>query len=80
MFASSLCNRENNGIVVASLTGFGFLGFFLGPISSVGLNRISTTWTPFIGISPTAFVFGTAQILIVLISIPFYKILNQKEL
>ncbi|WP_025179313.1 MFS transporter [Leptospira kirschneri] len=76
--ASSLCNRENNGIVMASLTGFGSLGFFLGPISSVGLDRISTTWTPFIGASPTAFVFGTAQILIVLISIPFYKILNQK--
>ncbi|EMF43767.1 hypothetical protein LEP1GSC067_2162 [Leptospira interrogans serovar Lora str. TE 1992] len=73
--ASSLCTRENNGIVMASLTGFGSLGFFLGPISSVGLDRIST---PFIGSSSTAFVFGTAQILIVLVSIPFYKILNEK--
>ncbi|EMY24555.1 hypothetical protein LEP1GSC115_1818 [Leptospira interrogans serovar Australis str. 200703203] len=26
--ASSLCTRENNGIVMASLTGFGSLGFF----------------------------------------------------
>lgn len=76
--ASSLCTRENNGIVMASLTGFGSLGFFLGPISSVGLDRISTTWPPFIGSSSTAFVFGTAQILIVLVSIPFYKILNEK--
>ncbi|TQE65263.1 MFS transporter [Leptospira noguchii] len=76
--ASSLCPRENNGIVMASLTGFGSLGFFLGPISSVGLDRFSTVWPPFIGSSPTAFLFGIAQILIVLASIPFYKILNQK--
>ncbi|EMS89375.1 MFS transporter [Leptospira noguchii] len=76
--ASSLCPRENNGIVMASLTGFGSLGFFLGPISSVGLDRFSTVWPPFIGSSPTALLFGIAQILIVLASIPFYKILNQK--
>lgn len=78
--ASSLCKRENNGLVMAGLMGFGSLGFFLGPISSVGLDRISTTWAPFLGSSLTAFVFGSAQILIVLTSIPFYKILNKKEL
>lgn len=78
--ASSLCKRENNGLVMAGLMGFGSLGFFLGPIFSVGLDRISTTWAPFLGSSLTAFVFGSAQILIVLTSIPFYKILNKKEL
>ncbi|AVV52150.1 MULTISPECIES: MFS transporter [Leptospira] len=74
--ASSLCKRENNGLVMTGLMGFGSLGFFLGPISSVELDRV--TWVPFFESSFTAFVFGFAQILIVLASIPFYKILNKK--
>ncbi|TGL69638.1 MFS transporter [Leptospira kmetyi] len=77
--ASSLCTRENNGLVMAGLTGFGSLGFFLGPISSVGLDRISASTASVFGSSLTAVVFGLAQILIVLVSVPFYKILNKKE-
>ncbi|MBM9500694.1 MFS transporter [Leptospira sp. 201903071] len=77
--ASSLCNRENNGIVMSALTGIGSLGFFLGPISSVGLDKISDSIFLFRSSSLTAVVFGLAQILLVLVSIPFYKFLNQKE-
>ncbi|XDD52403.1 MFS transporter [Leptospira sp. WS92.C1] len=77
--ASSLCTRENNGIVMAGLTGFGSLGFFLGPISSVGLDQAAVSLFPAFGFSMTALLFGLAQIVIVLISIPFYKTLNQKE-
>ncbi|TGK33867.1 MFS transporter [Leptospira gomenensis] len=76
--ASSLCGKENNGIVMSALTGIGSLGFFLGPISSVGIDQISRTFVPSLEHSLTALSFGIAQILIVLISFPFYKILNQK--
>ncbi|TGL75839.1 MFS transporter [Leptospira yasudae] len=77
--ASSLCSRENNGLVMAGLTGFGSLGFFLGPISSVGLDRVSAAVNPAWNSSLTAVVFGLAQIAIVLVSIPFYKTLNKKD-
>ncbi|EMY78499.1 transporter, major facilitator domain protein [Leptospira weilii serovar Ranarum str. ICFT] len=77
--ASSLCKRENNGLVMTVLTGIGSLGFFLGPISSVGLDRISSALGPTWSSSLTAIVFGSAQILIVLASIPFYRTLNKKE-
>nr|WP_269083821.1 MFS transporter [Leptospira alstonii] len=77
--ASSLCTRKNNGLVMTVLTGIGSLGFFLGPISSVRLDRVSSELAPFFEFSLTAIVFGFAQILIVLASIPFYGTLNKKE-
>ncbi|TGM58710.1 MFS transporter [Leptospira adleri] len=77
--ASSLCNPENNGIVMSALTGIGSLGFFLGPISSVGLDKIADSVFLFRSSSLTALVFGLAQILLVVASIPFYRYLNKKE-
>ncbi len=76
ILVSKLSPSGYNASVMAGFTGFGSIGFMLGPICSVLLER-------FLQLEPGQFgiislLFGGLEILVVLITIPFYRRLTHE--
>ncbi|NCN11531.1 MAG: MFS transporter [Leptospira sp.] len=80
ILASRLAPKGLDATIMSGFTGFGSLGFLLGPIASVGLENFwketESIADPFFALSSS---FGFLEILMVAITIPFLSKL-QKQL
>ncbi len=72
ILASRLAPKGYNASVMAGFTGFGSIGFMLGPVASVLLERfLSQNYENSFPI--LSGIFGGLEIFIVLLTLPFYK-------
>lgn len=72
MLASRLAPEGYNASVMSGFTGFGSIGFMLGPIASVLLQRfLSQNYAN--SFSLLSGIFGGLEIIVVLITLPFYR-------
>ncbi len=77
IMAASMAKREYNASVMAGFTGFGSIGFMLGPICSVFLlNYLQKVYKEHsFGILSAG--FGLLEVLIVIFTVPIYKRLRE---
>jgi MFS family permease len=73
MMAASLAKREYNASVMAGFTGVGSIGFMLGPIFAVLILRFLEKFYPDISFGAVSLLFGSLEILVVLLTLPLYK-------
>ena len=77
MMASSMAKREYNASVMAGFTGIGSIGFMLGPIASVLLLESLKSQNISNSFEITSFVFGSLEVLVVILTLPIYKKLKE---
>ncbi len=77
MMAASLAKREYNATVMAGFTGVGSIGFMLGPIFAVLILRFLEKFYPEISFGAVSLLFGSLEILVVLLTLPLYKKLRE---
>ncbi|MDX1960484.1 MAG: MFS transporter [Leptospiraceae bacterium] len=74
MMVIRLSPKNLNASVISGFTGFGSIGFMLGPICSVLLqNYLKEQFVGWNSFGLTACIFGGLEVLIVLFTLPLYK-------
>lgn len=77
ILASKLSPREYNASNMAVFTGAGSIGFMLGPIASVLIERALQENIPGSNFGILSMIFGSLEILIVISTLPFYNKLRK---
>jgi MFS family permease len=79
MMAVRLAPPGLNASVMAGFTGFGSVGFLLGPIVSTLLESyLKSNLASDLAFGVLSMVFGSLEIIIVLFTLPFYKHLKER--
>jgi MFS family permease len=73
MLSAKLVPREYNASNMAVFTGVGSIGFMLGPIVSVLLDRYIQNNYSGTSYGFIAMIFGSLEIIVVFLTLPFYK-------